>query len=595
MSIPSSGAPRRRPVRTLRASGATVFALAALLAAGCGAGPAGPPAELVLTNGKIVTVDADRPEAEAVAIAGDTIVAVGSAREIRRYVGANTEVIDLEGRLAIPGFIEGHGHFMGVGRAQMILDLTTARTWDDIVAMVAEAAQAAEPGEWIQGRGWHQEKWERVPEPNVDGVPLHHGLSAVSPNNPVYLTHASGHASFANARALELAGIGRNTPDPRGGTIVRDANGNATGLLRENAQDLVEAAIARDERGRSPEVAAATMRRMVELAGQELLSKGVTSFHDAGSSFATIDFLKRLADEGALPVRLYVMVRGETNEALAEKLPQYRIIGAGNDFLTVRAIKRQIDGALGSHGAWLLEPYADLPSSTGLVLERPEDIRRTAEIAIEHGFQVNTHAIGDRANREVLNIYAEVFAEHPDATDLRWRIEHAQHVDPADVPRFAELGLIASMQAIHGTSDWPWVPERLGLERATRTSYLWRTFLDAGVVVTNGTDTPVEDVDPLASFYAAVARKTREGEVFTPEQRLTREEALRSYTLANAYAAFEEDIKGSITPGKLADIVVLSKDIMTVPEDEIPTARVVMTVVGGEVRYRVSQDEVAAR
>src|SRR5690606_25945385 len=422
-------------------------------------------------------------------------------REIRRYVGPNTEVIDLEGRLAVPGFIEGHGHFMGVGRARMILDLTTARTWDDIVAMVAEAVKQAEPGEWILGRGWHQDKWETVPTPNVDKVPLHHSLSAVSPNNPVYLTHASGHASFANARAMQLARIGRNTRDPRGGTIVRDANGNPTGLLRERAQDLVQAAIARDEERRSPEEAAAAARRMVELAGAELLRKGVTSFQDAGSSFATIDFLRRLADEGALPVRLYVMVRGESNDALAEKLPQYRIIGAGNDFLTVRSIKRQIDGALGAHGAWLLEPYADLPSADGLVLETPEDIRRTAEIAIQHGFQVNTHAIGDRANREVLDIYGSVFAENPEATDLRWRIEHAQHVDPADVPRFAELGLVASMQAVHGTSDWPWVPARLGLERAERTSYLWRSFLDAGVVVTNGTDAPVEDVDPLASFY----------------------------------------------------------------------------------------------
>ena len=589
--------PRRaRPSRT--AAGTVTFLAATLtagLAAGCGAGEPVPPADLVLTNGKIVTVDEARPRAEAVAITGDRIVAVGSAREIRRYIGPNTEVIDLEGRLAVPGFIEGHGHFMSLGRARMILDLTTARSWDDIVAMVAEAVKQAQPGEWIQGRGWHQEKWETTPTPNVDGVPLHHSLSAVSPNNPVYLTHASGHASFVNARAMELAGIDRNTRDPAGGTIVRDANGNPTGLLRERAQGLVTAAIERDEARRSPEEVAATMRRMVELAGEELLRKGVTSFHDAGSSFATIDFFRRLAEEGALPVRLYVMVRGESNDEMAEKLPQYRIIGAGNNFLTVRSIKRQIDGALGAHGAWLLEPYSDLPSTSGLVLEPPEDIRRTAEIAILHGFQVNTHAIGDRANREVLDIYASVFAEHPEATDLRWRIEHAQHVDPADVPRFAELGLIASMQAVHGTSDWPWVPTRLGRERAERTSYLWRSFLDAGVVVTNGTDTPVEDVDPLASFYAAVARKTREGEIFTPEQRLTREEALRSYTLANAYAAFEEDIKGSITPGKLADIVVLSKDIMTVPEDEILETRVVMTILGGEVRYRADEGEVATR
>lgn len=569
-----------------RSTSAAVLSLTAILAAGCGAAPQVEPADLVLTNGKVVTVDALRPEAQAIAIIGDRIVAVGSAREIRAYVGGNTEVIDLGGRLAIPGFIEGHGHFMGIGQAKMILDLTTARSWDEIVEMVAEAAKTAEPGKWIFGRGWHQEKWESVPEPNVDGVPLHDALSAVSPNNPVYLTHASGHASFANARALELAGIGARTRDPAGGTIVRDATGRATGLLRETAQAIVSRAIERDQAKRSPEEAEAQARRAVELAGQELHAKGVTSFHDAGVSFRTIDFFKQLADEGALPVRLYAMVRGETNEAMAERLPDYRMIGAGNEFLTVRSIKRQIDGALGAHGAWLLAPYSDLPASAGLTLEPPADIERTAEIAIEYGFQVNTHAIGDRANREVLDIYERVFAANPDKSDLRWRIEHAQHVDPADVPRFKELGVIASMQAIHGTSDWPWVPTRLGLERAEKTSYLWRDFLDAGVVVTNGTDAPVEDVNPLASFYASVARKTADGTVFTPGQKMTREEALRSYTLDNAYAAFEEEIKGSITPGKLADIVVLSKDIMTIPEDEIPTARVIYTILGGKVVYR---------
>ncbi len=567
----------------------------ASLAAACGAGPGAPVADLVLTNGKVVTVDPALPEAQAVAISGDTILAVGSSVEIRRYVGANTQVIDLEGRLAIPGFIEGHGHFMGIGNAKMILDLTQARSWDDIVAMVAEAVREAAPGEWIEGRGWHQDKWERVPEPNVDDVPLHHALSAVSPNNPVYLTHASGHAAFANAKAMELAGIGRTTPDPAGGTIVRTANGEPTGLLRETAQRLVGRAIAEHESRMSPEETSARTRRMVELASQELLRKGVTSFHDAGSNFATIDFLRRMAEEGALPVRLYVMVRGESNEVMAEKLPAYRIIGAGNNHLTVRSIKRQIDGALGAHGAWLLEPYADKPESDGLVLESIESIRRTAEIAIEHGFQVNTHAIGDRANREVLDIYAEVFAEHPEATDLRWRIEHAQHVNPADVPRFKELDIIASMQAVHGTSDWPWVPRRLGQERAEATSYLWRDFIDAGVVVTNGTDAPVEDVDPLASFYASVARRTADGTVFTPDQKMTRMEALESYTINNAYAAFEEEIKGSITPGKLADIVVLSKDIMTIPEEEILTTEVVYTIVGGEVLYAAEPQQVAER
>jgi predicted amidohydrolase YtcJ len=542
---------------------------------------------LVLTNGKIVTVDAQHPEAEALAVVGDRIVAVGSAKEIRRYIGSRTEVVDLGGRLAIPGFIEGHGHFMGLGQSRMILDLTKVRSWDEIVAMVEAAADSASPGEWILGRGWHQEKWDGVPSDAVDGVPPHRTLSAVSPANPVYLTHASGHASIANGKALELAGIGRSTKDPAGGTIVRDARGAATGLLRENAQGLVRRAMARDEERRSPEEATAQLRRAAELAGEELLSKGVTSFHDAGTSFATVDFYKRLAEEGALPVRLYVMVNG-SNEEMAEKLARYRMVGAGDNHLTVRAIKRQIDGAMGPHGAWLLQPYTDLPETSGLALQTPEMIARTAQLAMQHGYQLNTHAIGDRANREVLDIYELAFRGHVAAGDPRWRIEHAQHIDPADIDRFKELGVIASMQAVHATSDGSWVAKRLGETRTEATSYLWRTLLDKGIVVTNGTDTPVEDVDPIAGFHASVARRIGDGSVFMPAQRMTRDEALQSYTLSNAYAAFEEELKGSLAAGKLADIVVLSKDIMTVPEEEILEARVVYTIVGGKVLYRDS-------
>ncbi|MBI3983075.1 MAG: amidohydrolase [Gemmatimonadetes bacterium] len=544
------------------------------------------PADLVLRNGKIVTMDSARPEAQAIAITGYTITAVGSNRRIGRYVGPNTEVIDLAGQLAVPGFIEGHGHFMGLGGAKMILDLTTATSWDDIVAMVAQAARSARPGEWIRGRGWHQEKWTSVPEPAVDGVPVHASLSRVSPNNPVYLTHASGHAAFVNGRALQLAGISRGTRNPPGGEIVHDASGNASGLLRETAQRLVGRAMDQAEAGRTPEDVEAQLREQVRLAGEDALAKGVTSFHDAGASFETIDFYKKLEAEGVLPVRLYAMVRRESNEEMAEKLPRYRMVAEGNDFLTVRSIKRQIDGALGSHGAWLLEPYVDMPASTGLVLEPVEDITRTAELAIQHGFQVNTHAIGDRGNREVLDLYAKVFAANPDKRDVRWRIEHAQHLHPDDIKRFAELGVIASMQGVHATSDGPWVPKRLGEERSKSGAYVWRSLLDAGAVVTNGTDVPVEDISPLASFYASVSRMTREGTAFYPEQRMTREEALRSYTLAAAYSAFEEAIKGSLSPGKLADVAVLSKDIMTVPEAEIPTAQVMYTIVGGKVAYR---------
>jgi predicted amidohydrolase YtcJ len=571
---------------------AVLFAAGAYTAACSRGGPANVEADLILLNGRIVTLDAARPEARALAVTGDRIAAVGDDADIRAMAGAGTRVIDLEGRLAIPGFIEGHGHFLGLGRAKMVLDLTGARTWDDIVAMVGDEARRAKPGAWIQGRGWHQEKWEAAPQPSVEGNPVHASLSAMSPDNPVYLTHASGHASFANAKALELAGIDGRTASPEGGEIVRDARGEPTGLLRETAQGLVGRALAAFEASRSDAEREADARRMVALAGEEALAHGVTSFHDAGVSPADVDFFKRLADEGELPVRLYVMLRvgsqraaSVANDDLDRVLPQYRTVGYGNGFLTVRSIKRQIDGAMGAHGAWLFEPYADLPGSTGLVLEPVEDIERTAELAVRHGYQLNTHAIGDRANREVLDLYERVFRAHSDVRDLRWRIEHAQHLDPHDVPRFAELGVIASMQGVHATSDGPWVPDRIGRARAAAGAYMWRSLLDVGATVTNGTDVPVEPISPIDSFHASVTRRLADGSAFVPEQRMTREEALRSYTLSNAYAAFEEDLKGSIVPGKLADIVVLSRDIMTVPEDEILDARVDYTIVGGRVTY----------
>ena len=543
-------------------------------------------ATLVLTNGHIVTVDSTRPEAQAIAVAGDRIIAVGTNDEIRRLITSSTQVIDLQGKLAVPGFIEGHGHFTGLGSSKLMLDLTTVKNWDEIVTMVRDAAAKAKPGDWILGRGWHQEKWDKAPVPAVEGNPVHTTLSAASPNNPVYLTHASGHASFVNAKAMEIAGITSGTQNPEGGEIVRDAQGNATGLMRETAQRVVGAARARSEAGRPASEAEAYNRRVVDLAGSDALSKGVTSFHDAGSNFQTIDFFKKLADEGKLPLRLYVMVRREPYARMDSLLPRYRMIGYANNMLTVRSIKRQIDGALGSHGAWLFEPYADLPRSTGLVLERPSDIDSTADLAIKYGYQVNTHAIGDRANFEVLNIYERAFRANPGKKDLRWRIEHAQHIHPSDVPRFKELGVIASMQGIHTVSDAPWIPPKLGPERTPNESYLFRTLWDLGTVIMNGTDVPVEDANPIASFYGMVSRKTRDGKVFVPAQRLTRAEALKSYTLNGAYGAFQEKELGSLSVGKLADIVVLSKDIMTIPEEQIPTARVVYTILGGKIKYQ---------
>jgi len=547
-------------------------------------------ADLVLTNGKIVTVDQTLPEAEALAVVGDTIVAVGSSDEMAQYIGPTTQVIDLEGRLAIPGFIEGHGHYMGLGRAKMILDLTTAKSWDEIVAMVAEAAGEAEPGEWITGRGWHQEKWEATPEGSVDGVPTHHTLSEASPENPVYLSHASGHAAFANKEAMRLGGVSPETPNPNGGEIVHDVRGDPTGLLRETAQRLVARALTQARAQMTDEEVDEESRTQARLAAEEALSKGITSFQDAGSSFTTIDLFKQLADEGNLPVRLYVMIRS-SNESLVENLPNYRWIGYADDHLTVRAIKRTLDGALGSHGAWLLASYEDMPTSSGLNTAAVEDVTGTAELAIANGFQLNVHAIGDRANREVLDLFEKTFVANADQEDLRWRIEHAQHLSLDDIPRFAGLGVIASMQGIHCTSDAPWVYKRLGAQRAEEGAYVWQKLWQSGAIVTNGTDAPVEDVDPIASFYATVSRKLTtddalaDDSVFFADQRLSREQALQSYTLNNAHAAFEEDLKGSLTPGKLADITILSKDIMTIPEDEIPTAEVVYTIVGGEVMY----------
>jgi predicted amidohydrolase YtcJ len=542
------------------------------------------PADLVLRNGKIVTMNAAAPTAQAIAVRAGKITALGADSAASRWIGPNTKVIDLHGMLAIPGFIEGHGHFTGVGEFRMGLDLREARTWDEIVAQVGRAVKQAKPGEWIVGRGWHQSKWTVPPTPNVEGFPLHDSLDKVSPNNPVVLTHASGHASFVNGKALELAGVTGQTPNPSGGEILKDAKGAPTGLLRERASGVISRARAEYEARRTAADRVAETNKAIRLAIDESLSKGITTFQDAGSPLATVDILKKMADAHELRMRIWMMLRAP-NEQLAANLDRYKIIGAGDDFFTVRGIKRAIDGALGSRGAWLLAPYTDKPDSSGLNTDNPADIRKTAELAIQHGFQLCVHAIGDRANRETLNIFEDTFKAHPDKKDLRWRIEHAQHINAADIPRFGQLGVIAAMQGVHCTSDAPYVLLRLGAQRAEEGAYVWQKLMKSGAIVGNGTDAPVEDVSPLASFYASVSRKLKDGTVFYPAQRMSREEALKSYTANNAYAAFEDKLKGSLEPGKLADITVLSKDIMTIPEDEILATDVVYTIVGGKVAF----------
>jgi predicted amidohydrolase YtcJ len=542
-------------------------------------------ADLILLNGKIVTLDPSQPEVHSIAIRSGRIVAVGPSAEAQGLKGPATQVIDLGGKLAIPGFIEGHGHFMAVGEAQMNLNLRTARNWDDIVAMVAAAAKTAEPGTWIMGRGFHQSKWDKSPQPNVQGFPLHAELSRVSPNNPVWLEHASGHASMVNAAALKAAEISANTPNPPGGEILKDANGQPTGLLNERAQGLLRPAYNAYLSKRSPAEVEAADRRKVQFASRDCLANGITTFEDAGSSFDTVNLIKRIASEGKLDLRLWMMLN-EPNAKLASDIPRYRLQDFADHHFTVRAIKRISDGALGSRGAWMLEPYSDLPSSTGINTEKMATIRETAEIAITHGFQLCVHAIGDRANREVLNVYEATFKAHPDRHDLRWRVEHAQHLDPADIPRFGQLGVIAAMQGIHCTSDAPFVIPRLGEKRAAAGAYVWRSLLDSGAVVGNGTDAPVEEVNPIACYYASVTRKTKDGSLFYPKQCMTRMEALKSYTLSNAFAAFEDDQKGSLVTGKLGDVTVLSRDILTVPADEIPDTRVLYTIIGGKIAYQ---------
>jgi len=396
------------------------------------------------------------------------------------------------------------------------------------------------------------------------------------------LEHASGHAAFANARAMEAAGVTSKTPNPPGGDILKDPAGRPIGIFRETASGLIEKALDAWQEAKSPKQQAADARRAIALATEEAFSKGVTSFQDAGANFETVALYKQVAGEGQLAIRLWVMVR-DSNERLRERLPQEKVTGMADHHLTVSAIKVTADGALGSRGAWLLDPYSDSPGSTGLNTTPLASIEETARIAVENGVQLGIHAIGDRANREVLNVYEATFKANPEKKDLRWRIEHAQHISATDIPRFGSLGVVASMQGIHCTSDAPYVLARLGPTRAAEGAYAWQALMKSGAIVSNGTDTPVERIDPIANYYATVTRKTKDGTVFYGDQKMSRDDALKSYTWNAAYAAKEDTLKGSLAVGKLADITVLSKDILTIPDDEIPTARVTRTIVGGQV------------
>jgi len=557
--------------------------LAALIAVALAQGASAPPT-LILHHARIYTVDGANTIADAIALRDDRIVRAGSDADVLKLRAASTRVIDLGGATVLPGLHDAHGHFTGLGAFLQSLNLRGTTSYQQIVDRVRERVAKAKPGEWIVGRAWDQNDWADT------RFPTHEALSTVSPNNPVYLTRVDGHAGLANRAAMAMAGLTSATADPAGGRIIRGANNEPTGVLIDNAQALVSSRI--------PPATDRQLEEQILLADQEMRRLGITTVHDAGTDSRTVDAYTRLIDAGRLKTRLYVMRRG----SLASLQPFFAkgpVVDYARHHMAVRAIKIVADGALGSRGAAMLEPYDDEPGSRGLLTTPPEEIYAQTLAASKAGFQTAVHAIGDRANRIVLDTFERVQREVPGARALRMRVEHAQILDATEIPRFAALGVIASMQATHATSDMPWVPVRIGRARMEEGAYVWRKILATGAVIANGSDFPVEEPDPMRGLYAAITRQDASGQPrdgWMADQRMTRQEALLSFTKSAAFAAHMESLTGSLESGKLADLIVLSSDVMRVPPADILKATVRMTIVGGEVVYdRTSSTAPAAR
>ena len=535
------------------------------------AGTASGPADLVLLGGTVRTLDPRLPAASALAVSGGRVAAVGTEAQVRPLIGPGTRVVDLRGGIAYPGFVDAHAHVYGLGQGLRHLDLTQAGSEADVAAMVRGAAQGKAPGEWITGRGWDQNKWDGK------AFPSRRSISEAAPRNPVVLRRVDGHAAWANDAALELAGISEKGRAVGGGEILCNGRGVPTGILVDDAADLVLRLVPEDSDSDRREA----LRQAVLLCAR----LGLTGVHDAGVGPGELAAYRRLLAGDGLPVRIWAMLEGP-EDWLREELghgPKSEADGR----LVLGGVKMYADGALGSRGAWLLASYADRPDSSGLCVTPPTEMARRAAICAALGLQLCTHAIGDRAVRETLDAYEKALAPLPDGKDRRFRIEHAQIVDPADLPRFAALGVVPSVQPTHCTSDMPWAPLRLGPER-TAHAYTWRSFLDRGLHIPAGTDFPVEPPDPLYTFYAAVTRQGRDGRPqpgWHPEQRLTREEALLAMTLWAAEAAFLEKEQGKLAPGFRADVTVLDADLLTVPEDRILKSRVLFAIVAGRVVY----------
>ncbi|MBP7273413.1 MAG: amidohydrolase, partial [Saprospiraceae bacterium] len=532
--------------------------------------------DLLLYNCKILSASTDFSDGYFVAVNDGKIVSFGNQTEFEKWQVLAKNKIDLQGNYLYPGFIEGHGHFIPFGNSLMTINLSDTKNWEEVIDAVHQKIKVSQNGAWVEGRGWHQEKWNQLPKNLIRGYPTHSDLSAVSTNNPVVLYHASGHALFANKQAMDLAGVSKETKDPVGGLIVRDNSGNPTGVFEENAMDIITNQKDEFARKIDPEANYDLWKQKALLAQAQCIENGITSFQDAGTSIEEIAFYKRFIKEGNLKIRISAMIYDSLQNIKTAGLP---IIDYGNNFLTIRAIKTYIDGALGSYGAWLLQPYTDKPNFTGQNTTSLDTLRAYAEFAKANNLQLCTHAIGDKANREVLNIYEAVLAGDK---SLRWRIEHAQHIHPSDVPRFAKLGVIPSMQAIHCTSDAPFVAKRLGDVRAQDESYLWNSLWQSGALMANGTDVPVEGIQPILNFYSTVTRKNNNLlQAFYPEQCLSRKNALLSITQNNAYASLEETKKGSIKVGGFADFTVLDTDLINCSEDRIKTAKIIRTIVNG--------------
>lgn len=534
-----------------------------------------PPADLIVTAARIYTVDQTRPLVTALAVRGGRVVYAGDTRGAQVFRGPATRVVDLPGRKVIPGMVDAHLHFMGIGTALRTVDLVGTRSEAEAVARVAARARDVRPGEWILGRGWNQMEWADT------RFPTHEALSRAVPGHPVILTRVDGHATWVNARALELARVTAATRDPDGGRIIRNADGSPSGVLVDRAMGLVGRAV--------PPTSREERRQQALAALAELPRWGLTGVHDAGVDSGAIALYEELAREGRYPIRNYVMIREDsaTLESLLRLGPRSALYDGR---LWIRAIKLSADGALGSRGALLLEDYADEPGNRGLPVTPAATVHRVALRALQTGFQLNTHAIGDGANRVALDAVEAALRQVPVA-DHRFRVEHAQILHRQDIPRFARLGVIPSMQGSHQTSDAPMAMNRLGWTRV-QGAYAWRSLLTTGVVIPNGSDAPVEHWNPLISFHSAVTRQDANGWPaggWFPDERMTRAEALLSVTLWPAYAAFMEDVTGTLSPGKYADFVVLDQDIMTIAPERILETRVLATYLGGTAVYERSE------